>query len=50
MDDEDRKGWVTPGRNAVDEALGLTEDPRPQPDDANETAEPAAGTDSDDRR
>jgi hypothetical protein len=31
MNDESGNGfeWVTPRRNAVDEAIGLTEDPRP---------------------
>jgi hypothetical protein len=38
MNDEERTGFVTPGRNAVDEAIGLTEDPRPatEADDAGE--------------
>jgi hypothetical protein len=35
MNDEDRAGWVTPGQNAVDEALGLTEDPRPEDDNSD---------------
>jgi hypothetical protein len=34
MSDERGDGfaWVTPRRNAVDEAIGLTEDPRPAPE------------------
>jgi hypothetical protein len=42
-DERNEFGLVTPARNAVDEALGLTEDPAPDPaeeQDPGDTDEP----------
>jgi hypothetical protein len=51
MDDErgHEFAWVTPARNAVDEALGLTEDPPPTPDDLDDSEDKGDEPEPDER-